>query len=100
MSALTNPNYDPDLPDGPYNDPGAPADVVDAIAEHTSNVGADKPDREWILSPYDTWEHNPHYTGPRGPHPESYSDESEAQAQGFSTAHYPTRGEINDEIPF
>lgn len=27
-------------------------------------------DRQWILSPYDTWERNPHYRGPDQGHPE------------------------------
>jgi hypothetical protein len=32
--------------------------------------GAEHPDREWLNSPYDSWEKNPHYTGKPGRHPE------------------------------
>jgi len=33
-------------------------------------AGAEDPEAAWILSPYDTWEQNPHYTGPPVPHPD------------------------------
>lgn len=46
------------------------ATADDAVREYTSNVGADRPDVEWILSSYDTWHKNPYYTGEPGPHPE------------------------------
>jgi len=32
--------------------------------------GEDKPNVAWILTPFDTWEPNPFYTGPKVPHPE------------------------------
>jgi hypothetical protein len=36
------------------------------------------PDQEWILSPYDTWEKNPHFTGKPGRHPEDdFHDEED-----------------------
>lgn len=62
--------YDPDLPDGPFNDPGPAATIGQAVAEYALNVGYEDQDREWILSPYDSWERNPFYQGPPGPHPE------------------------------
>lgn len=43
----------------------------DAVREYAHNVGAERLDNQWILSPYDTWERNPHYFGPEQPHPES-----------------------------
>lgn len=30
---------------------------------------------QWIASPYDTWERNPHYQGEPQPHPEEYDDD-------------------------
>lgn len=42
----------------------------DACREYARNVGAEHPDLEWILSPYDSWERNPFYTGKPGPYPE------------------------------
>tara|TARA_R100000750_G_C2333453_1_gene91097 strand:- start:52 stop:237 length:186 start_codon:yes stop_codon:yes gene_type:complete len=42
----------------------------DIIREQARQLGAQKPDRCWILTDYDTWERNPFYTGPEQPHPE------------------------------
>jgi hypothetical protein len=42
----------------------------EAVREYTRNVGQDRPDQEWILSPFDSWEKNPFYTGKPGRHPE------------------------------
>lgn len=48
----------------------------EAVAEYAANHGALATDREWILSPFDTWERNPYYTGNPGRHPEDdYYDE-------------------------
>ncbi len=41
-----------------------------AFKEYARNVGAEFPDRPWILTPMDTWERNPFYRGPPAPHPE------------------------------
>lgn len=43
----------------------------EAYNEMVRNVCADNPERCWVLTPYDTWERNPNYTGPEEPHPES-----------------------------
>jgi hypothetical protein len=49
----------------------------EAVREYTRHVGAEHPDQEWILSPFDSWEKNPFYTGKPGRHPEDdYGDES------------------------
>lgn len=45
------------------------ANEQDACREYAANCGSD---RAWVLTPFDTWEPNPHYRGPRVPHPESY----------------------------
>ena len=51
--------------------------MQEAVREWTWNVGQDRSDQQWILSDYDTWERNPHYTGPDQGHPEDeyYGDE-------------------------
>lgn len=43
---------------------------VAAVAQFAADRGRDRPDLAWILSPFDTWEPNPFYTGPAQPHPE------------------------------
>ena len=49
----------------------------EAVREWVWNVGQDRADQQWVLSDYDTWERNPHYTGPDQDHPEDehYEDE-------------------------
>ena len=42
----------------------------DAMREHAWNVGRERPDVEWILTPYDVWKKNPFYEGVPGPHPD------------------------------
>lgn len=45
--------------------------MSEALDQYASAYGAEAPDREWILTPYDTWEPNPFFTGtPSGTHPE------------------------------
>lgn len=53
------------------------ATMSDAVREYAENVGQENADRQWILSPYDSWERNPFYRGPAQPHPEEdcYDDE-------------------------
>jgi hypothetical protein len=46
------------------------AKMSDAVKEYAHNLGHDNQDVAWILSPYDTWEKNPFYLGPKVPHPE------------------------------
>ncbi len=42
----------------------------EAFKEYARNAGEEKPDTEWILTPWDTWERNPWYHGKPGRHPE------------------------------
>lgn len=42
----------------------------EALAEYAANAGEERPDRQWILTPWDTWERNPKYHGPPQRHPE------------------------------
>jgi hypothetical protein len=41
-----------------------------AIGQYADAYGEERPDVEYILSPYDTWLRNPWYTGVPGPHPD------------------------------
>ena len=43
----------------------------EAFAEYARNAGAEDPERAWIITPWDVWMANPHYSGPPVPHPES-----------------------------
>ena len=42
----------------------------EALREYGRNVGAQREEQPWILTPYDTWERNPYYTGEPVPCPE------------------------------
>lgn len=60
----------------------------EAVFQYASAYGSLDPDSEYVLSPFDTWERNPHYRGPRGPHPEddSFWDMSEAEQAAYIAA--------------
>lgn len=49
--------------------------IQEAISEWVWIVGKDHPDTQWLCSNYDSWERNPHYTGPDQGHPEDYEFE-------------------------
>lgn len=69
------------------------ATMGQAVKEYARNAGSDRPNQEWILSPWDSWERNPCYRGPVGRHPE---DDSPATADEinvmFQVAAVETRG--------
>jgi len=46
--------------------------MAEAMYQHTVAYGEERPDDEYLLSPFDTWEKNPWYAGEPGPHPEDY----------------------------
>jgi hypothetical protein len=58
-----------------------------SIRKYTSNYGMEHQNQAWILSPYDTWEKNPHYIRIIATHPSSYTGD----------VNYP---EFTNEIPF
>lgn len=62
------------------------ATETEACCEFARNVGIDDPDREWILTPFDSWVRNPAYTGKPGRHPEddNYDDVEERAQDWFS----------------
>ena len=73
----------------------------DAIREYTYNYGMDNPDMEWIVSPYDTWERNPYYTGKPGPHSEEYDyEEDEENVNNIDTGANYVSVDFEDDIPF
>lgn len=83
------------------------ATPTEAVQEWAYNYGADRPERPWILSDWDTWERNPHYCGPAVPHPEfdngdAYAPISHGATETLEPAPVcpvePTTPE--DEIPF
>ena len=54
--------------------------LSEALDQYASAYGAEAPDREWICTPYDTWERNPFFTGtPSGRHPEDDEREWEGE---------------------
>lgn len=50
---------------------------ADAMREYARNCGddPDKIGRQWLLTDYDVWVRNPHYSGPAQRHPEEDIDE-------------------------
>lgn len=56
------------------------------------------PDREWLNSPLDSWEKNPHYTGKPGRHPED--DYEEEQVEAGTVTYSPMFEPDADDIPF
>ena len=46
--------------------------MQNAIDQYGYLHGEEHPDRQWILSPLDSWERNPHYVGEDQPHPEEH----------------------------
>jgi len=86
------------------------ATPAEAVAEFARNIGGEYPDRAWLLHDWDVWVANPHYHGPKVPHPEDYDPEEGSEAPGFDD---PSRADEfksdpaamddnpgDDEIPF
>ena len=36
---------------------------TEVCREYAANVGGERPEQAWILTPWDTWERNPAYSG-------------------------------------
>ena len=51
----------------------------EACAEYARNAGAMDPGRQWVLTPWDTWERNPAYTGPEQRHPLDWPEDDEIE---------------------
>lgn len=76
--------------------------ILEAIEEQRQIFGAENPDRQWILSGWDTWERNPYYCGPEQRHPEDddgrYGDEVELLPPPPAEIYLPS--ENDDDRPF
>lgn len=51
----------------------------EAFQQYAHVYGLLDVNQEWVLSPFDTWERNPHYTGTPGRHPEEDWDEEDEE---------------------
>jgi hypothetical protein len=84
--------------------------IQEAVAQWANVYGSEHPDQAWILSDYDSWERNPHYTGPEQRHPEDYDYEDnmtdvQADADTLRSAGMGTDEDYGcfndfDDIPF
>lgn len=80
---------------------------TDAMREFAWNAGAEFPESQWLLTSYDVWVRNPHYSGPPQRHPEDDADcylDDEIET-GTDRLHAqgkwaPTIDPDFDEIPF
>ena len=68
---------------------------TESVREWAWVVGAEEPERDWLLHDWDVWVRNPHFVGEPGPHPEmaEYYEELEAGP-------VPAPVDLDDEIPF
>lgn len=86
--------------------------MQEAMSQWVWAYGAERPDEAWILSDYDTWHRNPHYTGPEQRHPEDYGfdedDEQRDYGDGVDDPNYVVTGcedrcdddFVDEDIPF
>lgn len=83
----------------------------EALSQWRWAHGAEHPEQAWLLSDLDTWEPNPHYRGPKQPHPEDcascYFDSAEAckdchdRLNSPRSEYRPLRvTECDDDLPF
>jgi hypothetical protein len=72
----------------------------DAVREWASITGFHFPEREWLLSDYDTWERNPHYTGKLGRHPEDDVYDEEVVSEMVMPLGVQKISMWQDECPF
>lgn len=72
-----------------------------AVDQYADAYGAEDTESAWILSPFDTWERNPHYVGPPQRHPEDDSDDYGAEQLLENGKWSPIVDPAwDDEIPF
>ena len=92
----------------PDDECGPVATYGEAFKEYARNAGRERPDDEWISTPWDTWEKNPWFTGKPGRHPE---DDSDYEASEEFDSRYPpgdvmplgpraSKEFLDDDIPF
>ena len=77
------------------------ATYAEAFKEYARNAGQEAPEQAWILTPWDTWERNPAYSGPPQRHPEDeYSDDEDYAERPEPTPPEGWGDWADDEIPF
>lgn len=81
------------------------ANENDAMREWARNVGGyDRfKDSAWLLTDYDVWVRNPHYSGPPQKHPEDDSGMYEEDFSGYYEPDYdfnPPVVSTDDDLPF
>ena len=73
----------------------------EAVCQWAWNYGSTCPNHAWILSDYDTWERNPHYSGPPVRHPEAEPEDDQTNAPaGWNGSWGPKTADPLDDIPF
>ena len=73
----------------------------EAVKEYARNYGEEHQDKEWVSTPWDTWEKNPFYTGKPGRHPEDdHYGEDDAIPQDRAEPVEPCGPIDPDGIPF
>lgn len=82
--------------------------LVESVHHYAAVYGAEEPEKEYILSPFDTWHPNPYYTGRKGPHPEDDDfwslspEEQEAEIERLNAPRpvYSPPPPRDDDLPF
>jgi hypothetical protein len=73
----------------------------EANEEMRQIFGMENPDKQWILTDFDSWERNPFYSGPEQQHPEDSTPPELWTPYVAPTPEPPSDEPINeDEIPF
>jgi hypothetical protein len=70
----------------------------ESVTEWAYNAGEDMSDRAWLLHDWDVWVANPHYVGPKVPHPEDEGFYDEVYGPFLPPA--PVVDPYDDEVPF
>ena len=72
--------YEAEKQEALYQESLSPAEWTRAAVDQYASVyGEEDTKAAWILSPFDTWEANPHYQGAPQPHPEADQDDWEEE---------------------
>ena len=82
--------------------------IHEAIEEQRQIFGMENPDKQWILSSWDTWEKNPFYQGEEQQHPEDDATHEEwLENQAFVKSLRESKAEFtkfvdesDDDCPF
>ena len=75
---------------------------TEVCREYAANVGGERPEQAWILTPWDTWERNPAYSGvfADAPHPFISVEDFYDDDDGGTQAPAPEKPAEPDDCPF